>query len=331
MGEEPTILTFGNKFLSEGTLDRPRVTFVLFAYNQERYIRDAINGAFSQTYSPLEIIISDDCSTDQTFDIMKDLAANYNGQHCVQVIRNATNLGLVNHLLARSKGASGKFLVVAAGDDISYPNRVERLTENWLSTKKIAITSNYDEITQDGDLVGANLTFRTALPGFAAAYERIFWSELPLSNGSLISEDGLARAIMKIRNLEISHVAEALVAYRTVSNSLSGRDEPRTAGEIWERELKLTQRGEELMERISYLIQNAYSPLHPVDQGLFDRLVRDWVYGKVLKNFWRMRLQERVFAVFTFSDGRIVRFALSRLFGRKIFVFGRLLLSAVRE
>ena len=51
--------------------ERPLVTFALFAYNQEKYIREAVEGAFSQTYQRMEIILSDDCSTDSTFDILK--------------------------------------------------------------------------------------------------------------------------------------------------------------------------------------------------------------------------------------------------------------------
>jgi len=53
------------------TNTKPLITFALFAYNQERFIREAVQGAFSQTYSPLEIIMSDDCSKDRTFDIEK--------------------------------------------------------------------------------------------------------------------------------------------------------------------------------------------------------------------------------------------------------------------
>ena len=55
--------------------DRPLVTFALFAYNQEQYIREAIEGAFAQTYQPLEIILSDDCSTDRTFEIMREMGS----------------------------------------------------------------------------------------------------------------------------------------------------------------------------------------------------------------------------------------------------------------
>lgn len=40
----------------------PLVTFALFAYNQEKFIREAVEGAFAQTYESLEIILSDDCS-----------------------------------------------------------------------------------------------------------------------------------------------------------------------------------------------------------------------------------------------------------------------------
>ncbi|HUF60663.1 MAG TPA: glycosyltransferase, partial [Verrucomicrobiales bacterium] len=54
--------------------ERPLVSFLLLAYNQEQYIHEAVEGAFSQTYSPLEIILSDDCSTDRTFEIMREMA-----------------------------------------------------------------------------------------------------------------------------------------------------------------------------------------------------------------------------------------------------------------
>ena len=48
------------------TTEPPRVTLAVIAYNQERFIREAIEGAFAQTYQPLEIILSDDCSSDRT-------------------------------------------------------------------------------------------------------------------------------------------------------------------------------------------------------------------------------------------------------------------------
>jgi glycosyltransferase involved in cell wall biosynthesis len=51
--------------------DKPLLTLAMFAYNHERFIAEAVRGALRQTYSPLEIIISDDCSTDRTFEIIQ--------------------------------------------------------------------------------------------------------------------------------------------------------------------------------------------------------------------------------------------------------------------
>lgn len=102
----------------------PKVTFALFGYNQENYIREAVQGAFSQDYSPLEIILSDDCSKDGTFGIMEEMAAGYEGPHQVILNRNDTNVGLIEHINRVMAMASGSWIVMAAGDDISLSGRV---------------------------------------------------------------------------------------------------------------------------------------------------------------------------------------------------------------
>jgi glycosyltransferase involved in cell wall biosynthesis len=112
----------------------PLVSFVIIAYNQEEYIREAVEGAFSQTYSPLEIILSDDCSLDSTFDIMQEMAASYKGKHRVILNRNKSNLRLAAHVNIVMAMAGGEIIVLAGGDDISMPDRcalsAEFLMEN---------------------------------------------------------------------------------------------------------------------------------------------------------------------------------------------------------
>lgn len=112
---------------------RPLVTFALFAYNQEQFIREAVEGAFAQTYESLEIILSDDCSSDRTFEIMQEMAAAYEGPHMVFVRKNALNLGTSQHVQSAFDASSGKLFVVAAGDDISEPERTTKLAETWIS------------------------------------------------------------------------------------------------------------------------------------------------------------------------------------------------------
>jgi glycosyltransferase involved in cell wall biosynthesis len=98
-------------------------SFVVVAYNQEKYIREAVEGAFSQTYSPLEIILSDDCSTDSTFEIMQSMARDYSGPHRVLLNRNERNLGISEHVNKTFALARGEVWIGAAGDDISLPAR----------------------------------------------------------------------------------------------------------------------------------------------------------------------------------------------------------------
>jgi glycosyltransferase involved in cell wall biosynthesis len=126
--------------------DNILVTFVVFAFNQETYIREAIEGAFSQTYNPLEIILSDDCSTDKTHQIMRDMAEAYNGPHEVIVRRNYSNLGFSDHINNVIYVCSGDYVVWAAGDDISLPLRVESLIYPCL--KKPNIIGTYSDIEE---------------------------------------------------------------------------------------------------------------------------------------------------------------------------------------
>ena len=88
-------------------------------------MREAVEGAFSQTYSLLEIILSDDCSSDRTCEIMVEMAREYQGPHLVKVKREGENLGVARHFDDLMRLSGGQFVVAAAGDDISDPERTE--------------------------------------------------------------------------------------------------------------------------------------------------------------------------------------------------------------
>jgi glycosyltransferase involved in cell wall biosynthesis len=132
--------------------DRPLVTFALFAYNQEKYIREAVEGAFAQTYEPLEIILSDDCSSDRTFEIMQEMAAVYEGPHEVVLNQNCINLGLIGHVNLISDLAKGDYIAAAAGDDISLPHRIKVVSEEITKSHPLLIHSSVQRINEDGSL-----------------------------------------------------------------------------------------------------------------------------------------------------------------------------------
>jgi len=135
--------------------ERPLVTFALFAYNQENYIRAAVEGAFAQTYQPLEIILSDDCSKDRTFEIMQEMAAVYKGPHRVILRQNAVNQGLASHVNVVFEESGGDIILLAAGDDISLPERteisVDLLTQNPAAS---AVLLSANVMNADGNVIG---------------------------------------------------------------------------------------------------------------------------------------------------------------------------------
>lgn len=138
-------------------VDRPRVTHFLYSYRQERTIRAAVESLFAQTYQPLEIVLSDDCSPDGTFAIMQEMAAAYRGPHRIVLNRNPANLGIARHVERIMELASGEFIVESAGDDIALPERTKRLVGAWLASDRRALAVHSEK--QDIDEAGQPLPF----------------------------------------------------------------------------------------------------------------------------------------------------------------------------
>ncbi len=107
--------------------ERPLVTFALLCFNQEAFVADAIRGALAQDYSPLEILISDDVSTDRTWEIIQREVAGYAGPHRIRLHRNTANLSCTVHTLSALAMASADLVVFGAGDDISLPHRTSTI------------------------------------------------------------------------------------------------------------------------------------------------------------------------------------------------------------
>lgn len=136
--------------------ERPLITFALFAYNQQEFIEEAVYGALSQTYSPLEIILSDDCSSDQTFEIMERICSEYKGPHKIILNRNNPNLGLVPHVNRVVMDLShGELIVIAAGDDVSLPERTVTLWNAWERANRMpyGLSSGYFMIDKLGKII----------------------------------------------------------------------------------------------------------------------------------------------------------------------------------
>ncbi len=127
----------------------PLVSVVLPLYNSSKFILDSVNSILNQTYTNFELIIIDDCSTDDSYDIVNRINDNR-----IKLIKNQTNLGLNKTLNYGISLARGKYIARMDHDDISLPQRFE-IQVNFLEKNNdyILIGCNCDTINNYGDII----------------------------------------------------------------------------------------------------------------------------------------------------------------------------------
>lgn len=149
----------------------PVVSFIVLAYMQERFIGEAVRAALGQDFPSIEFILSDDCSSDQTFQKLQEAVATYARQtQTVAVFRTERNLGLAAHLTFAMRHARGKIIVFQAGDDVSMPDRTSTLMDAFRADPEVQmVMSNVRVIGNDGRTLRAHY----APPGMAYPQEII--------------------------------------------------------------------------------------------------------------------------------------------------------------
>jgi glycosyltransferase involved in cell wall biosynthesis len=219
----------GEGFPAEPVSARPLVTLLLISYNQEAYVRAALEGALAQTYEPLEILVSDNASTDRTWEIIRETVAGYDGPHSVRLHRNAENLGMMGNIDHAMTLVKGEFVVSNHGDDISLPHRVERLVAEWLASgrRAKAIHSARRRMDEEGRLhevfddarVLAEMTplevirDHGTLVGASLGWDRELWEVFgPISPVGIF--DDFPTAFRASLLGEIRYIPEVLLHYR---------------------------------------------------------------------------------------------------------------------
>jgi glycosyltransferase involved in cell wall biosynthesis len=211
---------------------------VLITYNQANTVEAALRAALAQTYQPLEIVVSDDASTDDTFARITAVAQRYSGPHTLLVHRNATNQGIGANLSQAVLRSSGELIVIAAGDDISVPTRCEVLAKAWVASEQRLdlLASSLVDMDEAGGLHGTLqpsplqalktpddwLAHRPYVVGAAQAWTRRLFDRFgPLPTG-VVAED-LVMVFRAIAEGGALTVPEVLVQYRRGGLSRSRR------------------------------------------------------------------------------------------------------------
>lgn len=328
--------------------ERPLVTFALFAYNQEEFIREAVEAAFAQDYQPLQVVLSDDGSSDSTYKIMQEMAARYEGPHQVIARQTARNLGTLLHLADVASLSSGKLLVLAAGDDVSKPERCTTLLSEWQTSQAWGLCSRFDRVDETGGILeqavrspvlsghriqqyfNADPSSTGIVHGCTSAYDARTFEYLKLShNDYILAEDGAMSFLLNLLGKKIAHSDESLVLYRENSNSLTN------AGDRKRSSYAQVVADERRIERFAQAQANRCNLFLRLNVSVGDSREREVNVGLVAADMRQQQLRAGWSEMSILSRWRTVlsggagSWALPRLFGLNFFfvvkwLFGRL-------
>lgn len=103
-------------------MNGPLVSFIMPVFNGEAFVREAVDSCLSQTHKNIEVIVTDDGSTDRTLEILHEA---YDSDPRVKIFSLGRNKGKVAAYNHSYKNASGDFVAVLDADDISLQDRAE--------------------------------------------------------------------------------------------------------------------------------------------------------------------------------------------------------------
>ncbi len=218
--------------------ERPLASLALATFNHERFVRRAVEAALAQDYRPLEIIVSDDASTDRTAQIAQETLHAYRGPHAVRFNGNAANLGVGQHTDFLGAAARGDIIVLSAGDDIDRPDRVSRVMAAFAAGngRVMAVASPVTMIDENEATLGesaptppmpdlsASSLIRTGFPvrGAGSAYSKDVFRLFDPMGPAVRSGEDLVLPLRAALLGEIRVLASPVSQYRQHGGSLMG-------------------------------------------------------------------------------------------------------------
>ncbi len=137
-----------------------KVSIGVPVYNGERFLREALDSAVAQTYQDLEIIISDNCSTDATQSICEEYAAK---DSRIKYVRQQSNIGAAPNFNFVVHEATGQYFKWLAHDDIIAPTFIEECVKILDSEQDVVLAYTMvkliDENSKVCDMYEAGLSF----------------------------------------------------------------------------------------------------------------------------------------------------------------------------
>lgn len=213
--------------------NRPLITIGICVYNSEKFLKEAIDSAISQTYENLEIIILNDASVDKT----EEIILSYTDKR-LKYIKLYENKGVSYGRQIIKSIASGNYLVFLDGDDIFYKDRIEYLLCESIKNNSDITSDGYECIDENGtylynisipeyvssDMFFTRLIERNRMLPHPLISERCY-KNIDFDISLRYSEDYDFWVKATLNNFIFSKSSVIKLKYRKVKNSLSSEVE----------------------------------------------------------------------------------------------------------
>lgn len=216
---------------SKNIKNSPLVSVIIPTYNGESTILRAINSVLNQTYSNLELIVVDDCSKDNTFEVVKNVKDKR-----VKVLRHKENRGGSAARNTGIKEAKGEYIAFLDDDDEWLSEKVEKQVE-YLKSKE---SSLYKGVvcshmilsgkkwrtviqTKEGDLREDILLMRLSLAaGSCLMVNRYVFNDIGMFNESYLRHQDMEFVLRYLRKYKLGVMEEPLAKIYGHSGNVSG-------------------------------------------------------------------------------------------------------------
>ena len=129
------------------------VSIIMPSYNTASYIKESIQSVLNQTYTNWELIIVDDCSTDETEEVLATITDSR-----IKYFKNKENSGAAISRNKALREARGQWIAFLDSDDLWLPNKLEKQI-NFMKNNGYKFSyTNYEEIDMASNKTGVRIT-----------------------------------------------------------------------------------------------------------------------------------------------------------------------------
>lgn len=210
-----------------------KISVVMATYNGEKYIEEQINSIVNQSYAPNEIVICDDCSSDNTLSVINNIKIPDNIK--IVIRKNDENLGYIKNFRQSISLATGDYIFLCDQDDRWHPEKIKHIVDTMDKTGKQLVCTGICLIDGKGEKIKDIHQFDTnPICGYKDwTYEvkniplkRIVWGNFSPGCTYCVKKE-LTEIYMKFVNTEVPHDFQLLLIAANM-NSAAYLDMPLT-------------------------------------------------------------------------------------------------------